>query len=73
VSGWKGVNEIVGVAVEVGVGVSVDVGVMVPVTISGVRLRVEGGMPVVTIVRVMVGVGVIRVFGARARAIKPTQ
>jgi hypothetical protein len=52
----------------------VGVGVMVPVTTSGVRLRVgEGGVPVVTTVRVMVGVGVIRVFGARVSAIKPTQ
>jgi hypothetical protein len=74
VSGWKGVNETValGVIVSVGVLVMVNVGVMVLVKTRGVALTVgEGNVPV----SVMVGVtvGVVRVSGARERAMKPIQ
>ena len=52
------------------------VGVMVLVTMIGVRLVVGvGGVLVPMTVKVIdvVAVGVTRVFGARERAIKPTQ
>jgi hypothetical protein len=58
------------------VEVIVVVGVMVLVTIIGVRLTVgEGVVPGALMVGVInsVVVGVPRVFGARERAIKPTQ
>lgn len=50
------------------------VGVMVLVTIDGVELMVGNcGVAVSVITKVIVGVGVPRVSGARERAIKPTQ
>jgi hypothetical protein len=54
----------------------VGVGVMVPVITSGVMLTVgERGVTVSVTAEVIVseGVGVVRVFGLTARAIKPTQ